>query len=283
MLASTRDQKNETDAANLEQLESGRAPFTFSSLYRYRWNVLDLLDLFGKQAITAHLFCDIDMSKVEEQRHIMNDQHYPGSEIHHVTATAFLLKAISLAQKDFPESRSFFLPDGKLATYENIVAGFTIEREVKGKPVVFFGEIEQPCEKSVLEIADELRASASADLMSVKKLREQKIFAEMPWLLRRLILTIGACFPACRLLCMKATFGLSSLGALGVSIACGPSVCTSVFGVGAVQKRAVVVADQIVIKPMLSLALCYDQRAMDGGQAARFINKVRMIIEEGLV
>jgi pyruvate/2-oxoglutarate dehydrogenase complex dihydrolipoamide acyltransferase (E2) component len=223
------------------------------------------------------------MSQVEEKRHEMNVHEYPDSETHHVTATAFLLKAISLAQKEFPESRSYFLPYGTLVTYENIVAGFTIEREVKGQPVVFFGEIERPCEKSILEIADELRACSSAELMSVKKLREQVRFAEMPWLLRWFILLLGAWFPACRLLCMKATFGLSSLGSLGVSTAFGPSVCTSVFGVGAVQKRAVVVDDQIVIKSMLSLALSYDQRAMDGGQAARFLNKVRSIIESGSI
>ncbi|MEZ4545791.1 MAG: hypothetical protein R3C24_18085 [Cyanobacteriota/Melainabacteria group bacterium] len=38
---------------------------------------------------------------------------------------------------------------------------------------------------------------------------------------------------------MRATFGLSSLGALGVKSAFGPSVCTSVFGVGKVNRVVV--------------------------------------------
>ena len=65
-----------------------------------------------------------------------------------------------------------------------------------------------------------------------------------------------------------------------VTAACGPSVCTSVFGVGAVEDRVVVAGDQIVIKPMLTLALSYDQRAMDGAPAARLLSEVRKYLEE---
>lgn len=78
---------------------------------------------------------------------------------------------------------------------------------------------------------------------------------------------------------MAATFGLSSLGALGADVAFGPSVCTAVFGVGAVADRAVVREGKIVIRPMLTLVLSYDQRVMDGGVAARFLGEVKGLLE----
>jgi len=78
---------------------------------------------------------------------------------------------------------------------------------------------------------------------------------------------------------MKATFGLSSLGALGAGIACGPSVCTSTFGVGAVEERVVADQGNIAMKPIMTLALSYDQRAMDGAQAARFLHDVKELLE----
>lgn len=249
-------------------------PIQFSKLSRLRSNVLDLLNFFGKQALTCHLFCDIDMSRVERLRHEMQ------AEKHRITATACLLKAIALAQKELPASRTYFLPGGRLVTYDEIVAGFTVERQVKGEPVVFFGEIEQPGEKSILELSDELKVYAEAELTTVPKLKQQVLFAEMPCLFRLLVLTLALWFPFLRLKCMRATFGLSSLGALGITAACGPSVCTSVFGVGAVEQRVVVVDDKPAIKPMLTLALSYDQRAMDGGQAAFLMSKVRNYLEQ---
>ena len=82
-----------------------------------------------------------------------------------------------------------------------------------------------------------------------------------------------------RLRCQQATFGFSSLGALGADVVFGPSVCTSVFGVGAVRDQAVVRDKQIVVRPILSLTLSYDQRTMDGGVAARFLREVKELIE----
>ena len=240
---------------------------------RYRRNVLDLLEIFGKKALTSYLFCDIDMSQVETLR-----QEFASSG-QRVTITAFLLRAICLAQKSFPESRTFCFPGGRLVTFENIVAGFTVEREIEGVPIVFFGEIEAAHKKSLDQLTADLERYAHADIAQLPKLRQQKLFAEMPALLRWLILSLSYWFPAFRLKCMGATFGFSSLGSLGVSAATGPSVCTSVFGVGALVNRAVVKENKLTIKPMLTLSLSFDQRALNAGTAARFLAKVKELIE----
>jgi pyruvate dehydrogenase E2 component (dihydrolipoamide acetyltransferase) len=79
---------------------------------------------------------------------------------------------------------------------------------------------------------------------------------------------------------MPATFGFSSLGALGIDVVFGPSVCTSVFGVGQVSERAVVQDTQVVIRPMLTLMLSFDERAMDAGVAARFLREVKLLLEQ---
>lgn len=254
-----------------------KCAFEIKQPSQYRRNVLDLIELFGGKAQKAHLICDVDMSIVESLR-----VEYSASD-HHVTVTSFLLKAISLAQESHPDSRTLRLPFGRSVTLERIVAGFTAERIVDGDPIVFFGEIEQPCQKSLLEIADELKQYSETAIEKVEILSKQKRFAEMPWLLRRIIIGLGIWFPAVRLLCNSATFGLSSLGALGVKTVIGPSVCTSVFGVGAVEPCPVVRDGQIVIRSIMSLSLNYDQNVMDGGQAARFLQDVRVLLENGLV
>lgn len=247
--------------------------WTITSATGIRSNVLDLLDVFAKPAITGYMFMDINMSWAQNQKTQME------SSGHKVTATAIILKAIAIAQTNCSASRTQRIPVFQTVTYEDVVAGFTVEREVDGKPVVFFGEIEAPDKKSVFEIAEELSCYSHDPISQVRKLKQQTIFARFPWIIRRLVYTLAVWFPPVRLLCMRSTFGLSSLGALGIKSVCGPSVCTSVFGVGAIESRAVVKRGVVVAEPVMTLTLSYDQRSMNCFQAARFLQEIKGLLE----
>jgi 2-oxoglutarate dehydrogenase E2 component (dihydrolipoamide succinyltransferase) len=48
----------------------------------------------------------------------------------------------------------------------------------------------------------------------------------------------------------------------------------------AIQDRPVVRDGQIVIRPMMYLALSYDHRIIDGREAVNFLKKVKEYIEE---
>lgn len=54
---------------------------------------------------------------------------------------------------------------------------------------------------------------------------------------------------------------------------------SAVLGMHAIQDRAVVRDGQIVIRPMMYLALSYDHRIIDGREAVRFLKKVKEYIE----
>jgi len=54
----------------------------------------------------------------------------------------------------------------------------------------------------------------------------------------------------------------------------------AILGVGAVQKRAVVVNDAIAIRPMGYLSLSFDHRVIDGATADRFMAKVKQYMEQ---
>ena len=47
----------------------------------------------------------------------------------------------------------------------------------------------------------------------------------------------------------------------------------------AIQKRPVVVDDQVVIRPMMYLALSYDHRLIDGREAVQFLVRVKECVE----
>lgn len=246
---------------------------SFSWLARCRWNVLDMINVIGRGSVPTYMFYEIDMTWAEQLRLQLKEKGVK------VTATAILLKAIGIAQRLHPASRTAILPWGRTVTFNDIVAGFTVERYIGQQPAVFFGAIESPDSKPLVQVAEELRAYGEDDISSVPQLDIEDRFNNMPWLFRRFILWLGMRFPKVRLRYMGATFGLSSLGKFGCRGLIPPCVSTSTFGVGTIEPRAVVREGAIVVRPMMTLILNFDHRLIDGAPAARFMQDVQKLLE----
>lgn len=77
------------------------------------------------------------------------------------------------------------------------------------------------------------------------------------------------------------TFTVSNLGMYGISsftsIINQPE--SAILSVGGMTKRPVVIDDELVIRPMVTLTLSYDHRAMDGSMSAIFLKKLKDIME----
>ena len=54
---------------------------------------------------------------------------------------------------------------------------------------------------------------------------------------------------------------------------------SGILGLHAIQKRAVVIDDAIVVRPMMYVALSYDHRIVDGREAVQFLVKVKECVE----
>ena len=55
---------------------------------------------------------------------------------------------------------------------------------------------------------------------------------------------------------------------------------TAILGMHAINRRPVVVDDQIVVRPMMYVALTYDHRVIDGKQAIGFLVRLKQLVEE---
>jgi 2-oxoglutarate dehydrogenase E2 component (dihydrolipoamide succinyltransferase) len=55
---------------------------------------------------------------------------------------------------------------------------------------------------------------------------------------------------------------------------------SGILGMHAIQKRPVAIKDEVVIRPMMYLALSYDHRAVDGKEAVTFLITVKQCIED---
>jgi 2-oxoglutarate dehydrogenase E2 component (dihydrolipoamide succinyltransferase) len=54
----------------------------------------------------------------------------------------------------------------------------------------------------------------------------------------------------------------------------------AILGMHAIQDRPVAREGQVVIRPMMYLALSYDHRLVDGREAVQFLVKVKQLVEE---
>lgn len=241
-----------------------------------RRTIFDLIKIIDGNTKPGYMIGDFDMTWAEELRARLKARG------HKTTVTAIFLKAIGVAQQWHPDSRTEILPFGRQVTYENIVAGFTVERMINGQPTVLLGEIADPHSKSIVEIAEELRPYGTEPIDSLRPLYLQNFFSKLPWFLRSIILYIGRSFPLQRLKCQRATSGLTSLGKLEVDALFCPCLCTATFGIGTMEERPVVKDGKVIVAKTMTVTLNYNLKAMDPVSAARFAGDVKHLMEGGL-
>jgi pyruvate dehydrogenase E2 component (dihydrolipoamide acetyltransferase) len=82
------------------------------------------------------------------------------------------------------------------------------------------------------------------------------------------------------------TFTITNLGMYGIDAfipLINPPEC-AILGVGRIQSRPVALDGQIVLRDRMALSLSFDHRLVDGGPAARFLQRVVALIERcGLI
>jgi len=81
------------------------------------------------------------------------------------------------------------------------------------------------------------------------------------------------------------TFTLSAMGMFGTDIftAIINQPENAILGVGTIKDKPVVVDGQIVIRPMMNLALSYDHRTIDGANAGRFMQTLKQYMEDPMM
>ncbi len=206
--------------------------------------------LVSSKQSSAHLttFNEIDMSAVSALRSEYRDAF---EEKHGVRLgfMSFFVKASVSALAEFPVANAMI--DGEDIVYNdryNIGVAVSTERGLI-VPVVKDAD-----RKTFAEIEAEISAFATAA-------RDKRISVDD--------LTGG-------------TFSITNGGVFGslLSTPIPTPPQSAILGMHAIQKRPVVVDDEIVIRPMMYVALTYDHRIMDGRDAVSFLVRIKKSVED---
>ncbi|MDW8120530.1 MAG: dihydrolipoamide acetyltransferase family protein, partial [Chloroflexota bacterium] len=170
-----------------------------------------------------------------------------------VSINDMLVRACALALKEFPTFNASF-QDGKLRMHKDIHIGIAISLE--GDQGLIVPALLDCARKSLADIA-----RASKDL--VERANRGHLTPE----------EYGG-----------ATFSISNLGMYDVDsfIAIIHPPQAAVLAVGSVRPRPVVRDGQVVVRQMLTATLSVDHRVADGAQAARFLGRIKALLENPL-
>ncbi len=207
-------------------------------------------NLVHSRQSSAHVttFNEVDMSGVMELRTRYKEQFQKQYGVR-LGFMSFFVKATQVALQQFPEVNAYL--DGTDILYNDYVnVGVALSSEkglltpvIKDVTARSFADIEQ-------QIIDFI------DRAEKRRLKPDEM--------------------------VGATFTISNGGVFGsmLSTPIPSPPQTAVLGMHAIEKRPVVVDDQIVIRPMMYAALTYDHRMIDGREAVLFLGKIKEAIED---
>lgn len=191
---------------------------------------------------------EIDVTELEALRTVLNTQH--SATRPRLTLLPFLVRALVLAVREFPEVNARYDDDaGLLTQYAALHLGLATQTD---------GGLMVP----VIAHAEtlDLWACASAISRLAQVARSGKVTREE--------LT-------------GSTLTVTSLGALGgivsTPIINHPEV--AIVGTNRIVERPMIVGGAVVARKMMNLSSSFDHRVVDGMNAARFIQRVRSFLE----
>lgn len=231
--------------------------------------MLDVLRLAARQP-TIHGLLDIDVTTARAR---MRSLERPP------TMTAFVVASLARAVRECPEMN--VRRAGRHAVHFDAVdVVVTVERLVDDEllPVPFV--VHRADQRSVDDVAAELRADRVAALDRPEDAAGGSVLAVLPPLVRRIGAVVLGRFPR-----VAAQFGppigVSSLGMFGAGWGIPLSPLTLMVTIGGITARPAFVDGTVASHEFLPLTLSFDHTIVDGAPAARFAGVLRGMLETG--
>jgi pyruvate dehydrogenase E2 component (dihydrolipoamide acetyltransferase) len=205
---------------------------------------------------SAHVYSayEVDFSRIEALRRAHKARYE--KEGASLTYTAFIAKATALTVREFPFINAS-LDEDEIVYKDDINLGIAVALE-QGLIVPVVRKADT---RSLMDLS-----RAIADLAARARANHQK-FDDVQLKVEEVE---GGTFTITN----PGIFG----GLWGLPIINQPQV--AILAVGSIDKRAVVVEDQVVVRPMCYLTLGYDHRLVDGADGGRFLQALKTRLQE---
>ncbi len=183
--------------------------------------------------------------------------------------SAIFLRAYGLVCSRFSHLRRCWIswPRARLYEHPHSVAAVAVEREWQGEQMLFCALIRNPEQAPLEDIQLWLDRFKNAEVPTIKRYRQQLLFAKLPTLLQRLFLWLKLDLSGPRRVKYFGTFALTNYGMLGAESLHPLGPQTTVMTLGPLSPDG-----ETTVK------LVYDHRVTDGGYVARSLNYLEEVL-----
>ena len=168
-----------------------------------------------------------------------------------LTYLPFIVKAVTMAIKDYPIFNASFDHDTEEVVYKDFI---NIGVAVDTPDGLIVPNVKNADQKSIVTLAKEIETLGAATRARTVKLEELQ----------------------------NGTFSITNYGTTGIKL--GTPVIKhpelAILGVGSIYRKPVVEGDQIVIRDVLPLSLSIDHRVIDGADGGRFLLKLKELLSD---
>ncbi|PNY79558.1 2-oxo acid dehydrogenase subunit E2 [Deinococcus koreensis] len=251
------------------------APATFHVLPfpRSRRLVVDAAD-FAQRRHTVRGLIEVDMTLA------LRRLRPPGGE--RLSLTAFVAYALARAVEADRRLQAYLDWRGRLVVFDDVDIGVIVEVSVEGRSFPLAHVLRGVNRRTVRSVHDELRAvqARPSSSPSLRRARWAGLFLRLPGVLRRGLYRWLSRQPQ-RWKASFGTVGLTSLGMFGAGAgwALALPVYPLTVTVGGLSLRPAVLGGRVVPRELLNLTLDFDHDLVDGAPAARFVRRLRALLE----
>jgi pyruvate/2-oxoglutarate dehydrogenase complex dihydrolipoamide acyltransferase (E2) component len=195
--------------------------------------------------------------------------------------TAFLIACLAKAVDEHKAVQAIRFGSKRLILFEEVDVYTFIERDVAGQVPIMPYIVRAANRKTVRELHHEIRAAQVQDVEKVVKwlqFQPALLFRPFFWVFS----WIGRRSPQVWKKYV-GTVGITAVGMFGKGAGWGipPALPTLMMTVGGIGEKPVIVDGHIAMRDSLSLTISFDHDIIDGAPAARFIERLKELIESG--
>ncbi|MFD1645773.1 2-oxo acid dehydrogenase subunit E2 [Haloarchaeobius litoreus] len=236
----------------------------------------DYMQVAGGRS-NVHGLVEVDVT--EARRRIRQFETATGEEL---SFTAFLACCLARAIEYHPRVNAYRDWRGRLHVFEDVDVNVLVETtggggEQLGVPHV----VRAVNDRSLRAVHDEIRGAQYSQKSTALSWGERAAL-RLPGVVRRLVWRLPRWFPR-RWKLLAGTVAITSVGMFGEGggWAVSPTNYTVQLTVGGIAEKPRVVDGGLSTRELLSLTVTFDHDVVDGAQAARFVDRLVALIEDG--
>lgn len=205
----------------------------------------------------------------------------------HLSFTAFIIACLARAVGENPSLNVVRKGSKQLALFDDVDVSTPIERDMEGhkQPIVYV--VRAADKKDIRAITQEIRAAQVAAVETKwEGFQAERWLIRLPTVALRGLWTIFWWARGRYPLVQKrfgGTVGLTAVGMFGNGGGWGIPLTYQTLNVtlGGIARKPGVVGERIAIREYLCVTLSFDHDVIDGAPAARFVSRLRELVEEG--